>query len=249
MFEFAADYTMLWASGKLCGKRRKTLKLAAAALIGAAYSVAAVFSAFATALPIKLCISALMLVTAYGGERGLARLSGVFFIMNAVFAGLTMALNIHTVRALLLSLAISAGICAIPFRFAGRKERAELIMRSEYGEVKLTAFIDSGNKLREPISGGHVIVSGEKRLEPLLSPRARSVLRSPGDAGAADRLLKLGAGYRLIPYRTVGSESGLLLAFKPDEVIINGKKKEGIWAAMSPAEINMCGCDALIGEE
>jgi sigma-E processing peptidase SpoIIGA len=249
LFEFAADLTMLWASGKLCGKNRKKLRLAAAALIGASYSVAAVFAQFVTAMPIKLCISALMLLTAYGRERGLWRLAGAYFAMNALFAGLTLALGIHTVRALLLSLAFSAGVCAIPFRFAGRRERAELVIRSQYGEVSLTAFIDSGNKLREPISGGHVIIAGKERLVPLLPPQAQNVLRSAGDRGAADMLPELGAGYRLVPYRTVDGKGGLLLAFRPGGVYIDGKKKEGIWAAMSPAEISMCGCDALIGEE
>ena len=122
-------------------------------------------------------------------------------------------------------------------------------MRSEYGEVMMTAFVDSGNKLREPISGGRVIICGEERLASLLPPYQRSVLRSSAACGAAEKLCRLGSGFRLIPYRTVDRAGGLLLAFKPDEVYVNGKKKEGIWAAMSPAEISVCGCDALIGED
>lgn len=248
LFEMTADLTMLWAAGKLCGAAGRTARLAAAAALGAAYSAFTVIGALPSSLPLKLCVSALMLITAYGGEKRLWRFALAFFCMSAVFAGLTVALNAYTVRALLLSLCISAGICAVPFRFAARGGSAEVTIRTKAGEVKLKAFKDTGNRLREPISGGEVIVSGEESLAPLFAEQTQKLLRDSRGKSASQRLLELGAGFRLIPYRTVDTKEGLLLAFRPDEVIVDGKRREGVWAAISPTEISVGGdCSALIG--
>ena len=42
-------------------------------------------------------------------------------------------------------------------------------------ERELTALLDTGNRLREPVSGGPVLVAGEAELLPLLSEESRRV--------------------------------------------------------------------------
>ena len=71
-----------------------------------------------------------------------------------------------------------------------------------------------------------------------------------GDILTELRLVELGGGFRLLPYRTVDGE-GFLLAFRPEAVYVDGELRRGYWAAMSPRPIAArSGCTALMnGEE
>lgn len=247
LFELAADYTMLWAAGKLCGVPRKFIRLISAAVLGASYSVVSVLYLFPAALPVKICMSVIMLLVAYGGEKRLATLALALWGMSAIFAGLTVALSVYTARALILSLCISVGVCSIPFRFTGRGGKAEVLLKTKYGQVSFTALKDTGNRLREPVSGAPVIIVSEEELMPLLSDSDKANMYDTRGMDTAERFLRLRGGFRLIPYQTVGTEGGLLLAFCPEEVYIDGKRKEEMWAAFSPTEIRAGGgCTALV---
>ena len=54
--------------------------------------------------------------------------------------------------------------------------------------------------------------------------------------------------FQLIPYSAVGVSGGMLLAFKPDEIIVDGKKRTGMLLALSPNSVSESGTySALIG--
>ncbi len=79
-----------------------------------------------------------------------------------------------------------------------KKEIYSLTIVTGEQSIHLFAFLDSGNKLKEPFSDYPVIIVDKSKID--FEPQ------------------------RIIPYNTVGGE-GMLQAFKPDKVIIsNGKK-------------------------
>lgn len=85
--------------------------------------------------------------------------------------------------------------------------------------VDLTALIDTGNTLTDPISGDAVLVTDACVAGELLGLRPEALgnpLQTLSTAGIA--------GLRLIPYHTVGNPSGLLLGIRADEVLLNGKR-------------------------
>ena len=56
-------------------------------------------------------------------------------------------------------------------------------------------------------------------------------------------------GFRLLPYRTLDG-GGLLLAFRPEQVYVNGERRPEYWAALSPGPLRAGeDCEALIGGE
>lgn len=253
-FEFLSDLTMLWAAGKLC-RAKRSWRLLAGALLGAAYALLAALWPPAAGLPGCAAALAAMLLLAYGGEAHLWRLALAFLCMCAVYAGVAMAVILTagepTLRALLFALGMSLGICALPFRFAGRRGGvAALRLVTEEGEVSLQALLDTGNQLREPLSGAPVIIAQEEALLPLLDADRRERLRQCRALPAEQRLLQLGGGFRLLPYRTLDGD-GFLLAFRPSEVYVEGQLRHGYWAALSPRPIRAReGCTALMnGEE
>ncbi len=254
LFEFLSDLTLLWAAGKLCGARR-SWRLLPAALLGAGYALLAALWEPAGLLPGRIGALALMLLLAYGGEKRLWRLALAFLCMCAVYAGVATAVSLTagetTLRALVFALGMSLGICALPFRYAGRRGGiVRLKLVTQAGEVSLQALLDTGNQLREPISGAPVIIAREEELLPLLEESRRAALLRSRHLPAELRLVELGGGFRLLPYRTVDGE-GFLLAFRPEAVYVDGELRRGYWAAMSPRPIAArSGCTALMnGEE
>ena len=57
-----------------------------------------------------------------------------------------------------------------------------------------------------------------------------------------------GTRFRLIPYSAVGVTGGMLLAFRPDEIVVDGRNKTGMLLALSPNSVSDGGAyTALLG--
>jgi len=90
---------------------------------------------------------------------------------------------------------------------------------------------DTGNCLRDPVTGASVLVVGAQAAR-LLTGLTQQQLRSP--------LTTLGTipGLRLIPYRTVGTGAGLLLAMRFQNVRI-GSWQGSTLVAFAPEGLEM----------
>lgn len=88
---------------------------------------------------------------------------------------------------------------------------------------------------------------GGRALEALLPEEI-----DPSDpVGSMERLedADLRRRFRLLPYRAVGVEYGMLLAVRTDRVELGGRKLEGLLVALSPTPVSDGGgYQALIGE-
>ncbi len=90
------------------------------------------------------------------------------------------------------------------------------------------AIIDSGNLLREPITGASVIVVEKRKLEEILESKILDNLQNimKGEYETLDD--EYTSRFRLIPFSSLGMQNGMLLGFKPDLVSIefDGTKKK-----------------------
>jgi len=119
----------------------------------------------------------------------------------------------------------------------GGRVRARL--RQGERSLVLVALRDTGSALRDPLTGAPVLIAGEERLYPLLSPPLRAALRESRGRPPEERLEDLwarglGSGFRLLPYKSVGVEKGLLLAFRPEAAELEGRPAPGLLAALAP---------------
>ena len=132
-----------------------------------------------------------------------------------------------------------AGICVL-LTLGFRRKGAH--SRREYAEVSLTlgarsasfrALVDTGNSLTDR-SNRRVIVADWQVVLDLLPPDA-GVERGgyPVPSAGFEKLARaLGPGrVRLLSYRTVGVADGLMLALRPDSVVINGRRRPGMLVA------------------
>ena len=112
-----------------------------------------------------------------------------------------------------------------------------------YGKaVELTALIDTGNMLCDPLSGRKVLIAEAEMLSPLFAFCIEDILKE----GFKPEVLP--EGFRLIPYNSIGKKDGLLVAFVPDLVEIDSKKANNIITAVFDGVLSSSGdYNALIG--
>ena len=113
-------------------------------------------------------------------------------------------------------------------RLRGRVGGREYVpVELTYGEktVSIVALRDSGNTLRDPVSGEQVlVVSGEvaEKLTGLTQEQLRAPLKT--------LMCRPVPGLRLIPYRAVGQAGDMLLAMRFDGVKIGSRMQSAVVA-------------------
>lgn len=97
--------------------------------------------------------------------------------------------------------------------------------------AELIALLDTGNTLRDPVTGKQVIVV-DGNLAELFWGCSVDCLQKPVET----LMFCKGLSLRLIPYSTVGKPAGLLLGFQPDRICFDGVPKDRI-VAFAPHKI------------
>lgn len=232
------DYLLALASARVAGIPLRRGRCWLAALFGALYAVLAVLPGLTplASPPARLAAGLLTAGLAFAGEPRFLRCAAVFLAVSALFGGALWALTLaggsplFEPRALLLAFALCYAAITLFLRgrsrFPGRA-RAEIRVALGGREARFTALLDSGNGLCDPATGEPVLLASPEALAPLFPGAALggdpvTLLRRPGLEGR----------FRLIPYRAVGA-SGLLAAFRPEELRIDGKTETGRLVAVS----------------
>lgn len=265
------DWLLLRISVTLTGQRIAWYRLALAALLGAIYAVLTLLPGLSwlTLLPCRLVSFAAMACAAFGCSRRAVKAGLWFFGVCLGFCGLAYAASVLSGRGVFLQ--GGAVWYAVSFRFLvllaglsylvvwlllpklGRRGAAgsvALTLLLEDRRVPLTALVDTGNSLRDPVTGGAVLVADAEVLRRLLpqTPLTAAQLADPVGAMALLRLLCPSLKPRLLPYRAVGTEHALLLAIPCACLEKRDGKPRPVLVAFSPTPVSDGGLyDALIG--
>jgi len=258
------DYLLLLAAARLAGEPLRRGRFALGAALGGLYAVAIFLPGLGfLAHPLcRLASAALMMLVSYGGSRRLLRQGLLFVVLTCAFGGGVVAIGLLggtglslgngvfysalDLKVVLLSAAVCYGVLTLVFRRLARHSAADgeltgITLRLGERAVTLTALIDTGNTLTDPISGRPVAVAEGERtgaLFPAERRPGRDDLRDP-----AAGLLRLGTGpwrgrFRLLPYRSVGVERGLLLAVRVDSLELDGQGRGPALVALSPTPVS-----------
>ena len=257
------DYLLLLCSARLAGEPLARLRFGLGALLGGGYAVALFLPGMGFLYhPLcRLAVAVLMVLIAFSKSRRLLRQTLIFFALACGFGGgilgasllggktLTFGSGVFysaiDVKLVLVSAACCYGVLSVVFRHWGRHS----ISRGELEPVKLcfcdkelnlTALIDTGNTLSDPITGQSVLVAEGEYLSPLFPPGAAPGRQEVADpTGALERLNERWPGrFRLLPYRAVGTERGLLLAVRMDWVELGGQTQMDALVALSPNPVS-----------
>lgn len=238
------DYLLLLAAGEVCGVILKRRRYALAAVLGSLYAVAAYFPHGAVLrLPLaKLGAGVIMALIAFGAEARWVRCCIVFTAVSAAFGGFLWAIELagghpaFDTRTLIVSFALCYVLMTAVFRRRASvadmpRVKVELTLGGR--RTEFFALVDSGNSLRDPISALPVMVLCPHAAAPLFGAHAALLeLDAVALIERSAEAPELAGRLRLIPYSAVGTR-GVLAAFKPDSVLVDGAPRE-ILAAVSP---------------
>lgn len=271
----AVDYLLLLASARLAGEPLARLRFLLGAALGGLYAVAIFLPglSFLARPPCQLAAAVLMVLAAFWKSRRLLRQVVIFLALSCAFGGGVLAIGLLGGRGLtlsngvlysgmdlkivLLSAAGCYGALTLLFQRTGRHTAASGELRPvrlTLGErqVSLIALVDTGNTLTDPATGRPVLVAEADCVEELLPPGIRpspADLRDP--AGALERLEDpWRRRFRLLPYRSVGVDRGLLLAVRVDQVQVGEEDRGPMLTALSPTPVSDGGgYRALLGAD
>ena len=206
LLNFLIDVFLLLAAARLCGYPAKLYRAVLAGLLGGVYGASCLLSGFSFLGNTLWYVVSMGLVAmaAYGISIAAARQTLVFALLSFALGGAAMGFDKGGLAGTISAVVVISLLCFFGFR--GRFGSARYLpVELSYGDkhICITALQDTGNMLRDPITGRQVLVVGADVAERLIG-LTRQQLSTPVESVVAL------PGLRLIPYRSVGSNSFLL---------------------------------------
>lgn len=265
VLNFIANYMLLIITARMSGCVIRKWLFIASAGVGAIYAAMPFLGPewMNTSL-CKVAVGILMSLIAFGRNKYLLRTTLIFFCVSAALGGMIWAAEMLCgqeltllngalysridIRLLFLLLVLSYGIITTVSGkiFYHRTQEIVTVKITVGGKgVTLKALVDTGNTLTDPTTNRRVLVAEGRLCRDLIPMRVP--LERPVEA--LEMLNCIGErGFRLVPYRAIGVEHGLLLAVPAECKIGNEGKSRGMLVAFSPTPVSDGGgYQALIG--
>lgn len=196
----------------MMGRRIRFIRLLIAALLGGALSVIPIIAGINYGIFYILFVwitGLLMVIAALGGGKISEQMTGTMyfyvlsFVWNKLIAGLEKIVGIGYVVGILT--AIIMGIAIVYLCVKKKKEKRQTIYEVQIArqgrKVSIKALLDTGNALREPISGRPVSIIEKEAYEELHCEETQEKCRA-------------------IPYHSIGREHGMMKGIEVDELVI-----------------------------
>lgn len=232
------NFFILQLTCRICKETYRFIRLIFAALVGAIFSLYIFLpkTGIVTETMFRIMVSALIVLLGFGFDsiKSFIRRIGVFFVVSFLYAGgmlgiwtvfkpNNLAINngivyVDISPTVLISTTLFVYVILSIIRFFAKKQayegkRCRLKITYKNSETEITALVDTGHSLVDPISGSQVIIVEKSVAEQLNLKAPCYALATKGD---------LPEGFRVIPYSSVGGH-GLLSAFTPDRIEIKNK--------------------------
>ena len=160
---FLVDLLLLTGANRLAGYPAGWRKALPAALLGGIYGGACFLPGFLFLGNFlwRMVSLVLMSVLAFGVDGGTLRRGILFSLLSMALGGIVLAMDSGGIGGLL---AGTAGVCAMCVfsrgNGIGEKRFAQVQLTHGDQRVDLTALCDTGNTLRDPVTGERVLVTG-----------------------------------------------------------------------------------------
>lgn len=233
LLNFMVDWLLLMAANRLCDHPSKPGRTALGGVLGSMYAGICLlpgFSFMGSALWRIVALASIALI-AFGLQWDSLRRGLTFLLLSMALGGITQYLGGSKFLTLIAAATGLCGLCL--WRRMGTA--GYIPVELSYGDrhIKLTALQDTGNTLRDPVTGGPVLVVDSNTAAQLTGLTADQLSRPVESIGAIP-------GLRLIPYRAVGTQNGLLLGLQLKQVKIGSWKGSHV-VAFAPGELSVAG--------
>ncbi len=276
---FAINCLLLSGTAKITKNRASPFRIAAGAFTGAIYAVLMFFPQIKMLYSVmaKIAVSFIIVAITFTIRKFYAFFKTVlvFYITSFIFGAVSLGIFYFTGagkgsvisngifyfnlpwRVLIFSSFTAYIIIRIMWRvYKTDKVRTyKNIQISLFGKnVSLTALVDTGNMLKEPVTQTPVVVADFNSLQPIL-PESFSIAYKQMHSSPESIILNSKGGemtqrLRIIPFSSLGTADGMLLGFRPDSVKIDRHITQNIIIGISGRELSCSkDYDALINPE
>ena len=230
---FGVDFLLLLAADRLAGIPSPPGRRILGAAIGAVYSglcLAPGFS-FLAGWVWRAVFLALMATAAYGCGRSALRRCGIFVVLSMALGGMALGFGTGSTGVLIPAAGALWVLCRFAMTGAGEQSCIPVVLRHGGKELRLLALQDTGNTLRDPVTGEPVLVAGADVARELLGWTREEIVH-PVETMTRGLI----PGLRLIPYRAVGQQGSLLPALRFRDAWVGSVKKD-VLVAFAPEEL------------
>ena len=243
------NYIILFATAYIMKIKISHIRIIASSSIGAVYSI----MLYMQILPIyssifmKIILSVVMVYISYAPKSVKIAIKQliIFYLISFAFGGCAFALlyfvkpqdifikngvyiGTYPLKIALLGGIVRFVITYIAFKIIKNKATKEemiykLKIKINDKTVEVNALLDTGNKLKDPITLVPVIVIEKQKLYNFLPEEILENIDKiiGGDSNKLiEENIKYMSKFRVIPYNSIGKQNGLMLGFKADEVKI-----------------------------
>lgn len=201
----------------------------------------------------KIACSMLIIIVCFTPYhfRDFFRLMGIFYLITLVFGGAGFALFyfnnfngiisngiFYIANISVKNIFISCGVAYILIQFSwgyiqNQLSREKILMdvsiEINTKKADLRGIVDTGNSLIDPISKYPVMIVEYNAIKDILPIEIRDILLDSKIFNLDQIIAQLNGSswvtrFRIIPYRALGTENGMLIGFKPDNVLIYNDK-------------------------
>lgn len=210
LLNFLVDFLLILGTNRLAGFPPGCYRAALAALLGGIYGGVCLMPGFYFLGNTfwRLVSLVLMALIAFGVNRSAVQRGAVFVLLSMALGGIATGLGRGSFWMIVLAAGGTWLLCRVSFRGQlGQKEYVPVELSWGGRKIKLLALRDTGNTLRDPISGEQVLVAGADigmELVGLTEQQMQNPVEAMGEV----------PGMRLIPYHAVGQPGGMLLALR-----------------------------------
>lgn len=234
LLNFLVDFLLLLGANQLAGFPPQPGRAALAAALGAAYAGVCLLPGFFFLASIlwRTVSLALMGMIAFGINLSAIRRTAAFVLLSMALGGIAMGVNGNDMGMLLLCCGGLWLLCRFGFQDGiGQQQYVPVELSAGDRHISVLALRDTGNTLKDPLTGEQVLVAGAQIGNTLLG-LTQNQLRNPVETLASG----LASGFRLIPYHSVGKSEGMLLAYRFRRAKIGNTYSDPL-VAFAPEEI------------
>ena len=228
LLNFMVNFFLLLGTNRIAGHSTKYLRAVLASGFGGVYGGLCMFRGlhFLGNTLWRLVSIALICWIAFGSSKSTLRKGALFALLHLALTGIAAGMDgggfwSVLVTAGAISLVWVTGLWSRPG--LGGLVPVELLHNGQ--RLSITALQDTGNTLRDPVTGQPVLVVGADVAQ-RLTGLTREQLHSPVEVMRISPI----PGLRLIPYHTIDKAGGLLLAMRIAQVKIGSQKGSALVA-------------------
>lgn len=250
------NYIILYATGLISKNKISHLRIIFASIIGAIYAVTEYISKLNiySNILLKIILSIVIVFIAFYPQnvKKMFKLLVLFYLTTFTFGGVAtyliyvlkpqniiikngMYVGTYVLKVIFIGAIVGTIILIIAFKFAKNKiTQKDMICKVKIKlngkEIVLDTMVDTGNMLKEPLTGNPVVVVEKTSLYDLMPKEIlnNTELILGGDFGKIPENIKNEyiSRLKIIPFSSLGKQNGMLIGIKPEKLYVINEQSE-----------------------